>query len=287
MGFNLEDKSLKNKILIISLLIILLAASISALLFAKSHAKPPTAAETIAAQRYIVHAGGFIECGGEQMDYTNTYETLDNLYKIGNRVAEYDFQTTSDGCIVCAHDGDGLWARGYDFTEAPTLEEFLGTKYKGQLTTMSLEMLAEFMSAHKDFYVVTDVKDDLVSFCQHLSETYPDLKDQFIIQIYHDTGQYDPVHDMGFNNIIYTLYNTYDEERDPEVIYEFLTWHELVGVTFWDSWAIPGDPLFEAMRSSGVPMCVHTVNSADSMKEFFDLGITAIYTDVVDPALRY
>jgi glycerophosphoryl diester phosphodiesterase len=48
-----------------------------------------------------------------------------------------------------------------------------------------------------------------------------------------------------------------------------------------------GDALFEALSSSNVPMYVHTVNSADSMKEFFDLGITAIYTDVVDPALRY
>ncbi len=278
---------MKKKSIIISLLIILLAVVVGVMLIVKSRVKPSSADESIASQRYIVHAGGFIECNGEEMDYTNTYETLDNLYNMGNRVAEYDFQSTSDGCIVCAHDGDdGLWARGYDFEQAPTLEEFLGSKYKGQLTTMSLEMLAEYMYAHKDFYVVTDVKDDLVAFCQHLNDTYPALKDRFIIQIYHD-DQYAPVHDMGFNNIIYTLYNTYDEERDPARIYSFLTEHELVGVTFWDFWAVPGDALFEALRSSNVPMYVHTVNSPDSMKEFFDLGITAIYTDVVDPALRY
>ena len=248
--------------------------------------KPLTAGEMLASQRYIIHAGGFMECNGQVMDYTNTYETLENLYDAGNRVAEYDFLYTSDGAIVCAHDEGDKWARGYDYDYAPTLDEFLGTKYQGELTPMNLEMLAEFMSSHKDFYVVTDVKDDNIEFCQHVKDTYPELMDQFIIQIYHADG-YDPVREMGFQNIIFTFYRTNADERVPEDLLNFLSQHEVMGVTFWDYWAEPGSEFFDTMVASGVPMYVHTINSVDSMKAMFDLGIAGIYTDVVDPSQRY
>ena len=236
--------------------------------------------------RYIVHAGGQLDNGGEVIAYTNSYDTLDNLYNMGNRVSEFDFLYTSDGEIVCAHNDKESWAKGFPFTEAPTMDEFLNSKSFGSFTPMSLDMLADYMRKHRDLLIVTDVKDDNIQFCEYLKSKYPDLMSQFIIQIYHE-DEYAPIKAMGFESIIYTLYKADDEEIEPEHLKLFLKEHDLTGVTFWESWADDSSELFKAIKSSGVPMYVHTVNDMDKMEEMFGKGISGIYTDVVDPSMRY
>ncbi len=240
--------------------------------------------------RYIIHAGGFLEDKeGNQYSYTNSKETLESCYNNGNRISEYDFMLTKDGDMVCAHDeaDDVQWARGFDWDEdagwtkdnPPNKEEFLEASYEGLFDTMSLDDIIEFISEHKDFYIITDVKESNEIACNIIKEKCPDLLDNFIIQIYHE-DEYEMVRDMGFRNIIYTMYRCTEEEMKIDNICRFVKSHDLVGYTFF-YFKVDDDPFYYQLHSTETPLYVHTVNDMDAMKHFFDKGVSGIYTDVV------
>ena len=243
--------------------------------------------------RYIVHAGGFIEDDtGEVLSYTNSLEALRNCYERGNRVCELDFMTTSDGEVVCAHneDADRAWAHGIKVfgkgDEALSFYEFMGAKFNGTLTTMSLDDLAGFVREHRDLYIVTDVKDDNVGVCRIIRDQYPDLRNNFIIQIYHP-DEYGRIRGLGFSYIIYTLYRATDDELTADATREFINSADLTGVTFWMEYPTQYEESFRVLKESRLPLFVHTVNDRDTMKSFIDMGIDGIYTDVVNKEDQY
>ena len=244
-------------------------------------------------ERYIIHAGGEVtDESGRKLTYTNSKEALNNCYDSGNRIAEFDFMITSDDEIVCAHndeENEDGWAYGLpgvgDAVNPPTLEGFLASEFMGSLSTMSLDDLAEFMYAHNDLYVVTDVKDDNEEVCRAIREKYPDLIRNFIIQIYHE-DEYDKIKALGFNNIIYTLYRATDEELETEELLGFVNGSKLTAVTFWDEFQTQYEDAFVKLKETKVPLFVHTVNDKERMRELFDMGITGIYTDVTDSQER-
>jgi len=238
-------------------------------------------------ERVIVHGAGFIEDElGDLYDYTNSLDALTNAYNMGNRVVELDFLWTSDNKMVCAHESE-TFARGIESDGALTEEEFLGEKSYGVFTTMNMEMLADFMREHQDLYIVTDFKYELDESCEYIAQAYPDLKDRFIVQMYH-YGQYEFIREHGFDNIILTLYLTADDERDIGKLCEFVKSHDLVGITFWESylddaveWGNSED-FWNAVKALDVPTCVHTVNDVDDIMRDFERDVTAVYTDNVD-----
>ena len=239
-------------------------------------------------ERYIIHAGGLVEGGnGQTYDYTNSLEALRNCYDRGNRIAEFDFMITSDDEVVCAHgdDDEVTWAHGVENAgwkdNPPTLETFINAKVDGTLTTMSLDDLASFMKQHSDFYVVTDVKDDNVLVCRQIREKYPELLNNFIIQIYH-TDEYDKIRELGFTYIIYTLYRATDTELTPEDLTKFIKHSNLIGVCFWATFEESYPESFETLRSTGLPLFVHTINDREEMKKYLEMGVTGIYTDIAD-----
>ncbi len=241
-----------------------------------------------AKERYVIHAGGLVEGdSGETFDYTNSLEALHNCYDSGNRIAEFDFMITSDDEIVCAHGDDEEVTWAHDVENAgwkdnpPTFETFMNAKVNGTLTTMSLDDLASFMRQHSDFYVVTDVKDDNIIVCRTIREKYPDLLNNFIIQIYH-TDEYDKIRELGFTYIIYTLYRATDTELTPDDLSDFIKHHKLIGVCFWATFEESYAESFETLKSTGLPLFVHTVNDRDEMKKYFDMGVTGIYTDIAN-----
>ena len=247
----------------------------------------------LTSDRYIVHAGGFVEdTNGELLSYTNSREALENCYESGNRVCELDFLTTVDGKVVCAHNDEqeDMWAHGISLPDAGnkplTFYEFMGAKFNGTLTTMSLDDLAEYMQDHPDLYIVTDVKDDNIGVCRIISENYPHLRDNFIVQIYHP-DEYDRIRRLGFDYIIYTLYRATDEELTPEETKDFTDKANLVGVTFWTDYPSQYEESFGVLAASGLPLFVHTVNDSEEMKAFIDMGIDGIYTDVVNKEDQY
>ena len=245
-------------------------------------------------ERYIIHAGGFVEApDGEMMSYTNSAEALENCYANGNRVSEFDFMITSDDRVICAHDSEeeGSWAEGiegagYGPKYPATYDDFMAAKFNGVLTTMSLDDLAAFMYDHPDFYVVTDVKDENIEVCRMIRERHPKLVNNFIIQIYHP-DEYEKVKAIGFTYIIYTLYRATEDELTKESLLRTIDETDLTGITFWEDFPEQYPESFDALLGSGLPLFVHTVNDRDRMKTFIDMGISGIYTDVVNKEEQY
>ena len=233
--------------------------------------------------KVIVHALGFIEGGVDKKvySYTNSKEALINSYSFGNRIFEVDFCFTSDNALVCAHNGNS-WVAGIETEGILSEKDFLNQKIYGYFTPMSLDDLAEFMIENEEMYVVTDIKSIVPNAnyngCKYIKDNYPQLQDRFIIQIYH-IDEYEPIKKEGFNNIIFTLYETSETERKPEVLKENFDKYDLLGLTFWDSWCY--GEWFEQIKELNVPLYIHTVNDKNEMISAYKKGISAIYTDNV------
>lgn len=111
--------------------------------------------------RYIAHAGG--EVNG--IKSTNTKDALDQNYKKGFRFFELDIIETSDGIMVAAHDWN-MWSRFTDYkgTLPPTHAEFMKEKIYGDYTTLDMDGINEWFTAHSDATLVTDKINDPVAF---------------------------------------------------------------------------------------------------------------------------
>jgi glycerophosphoryl diester phosphodiesterase len=217
--------------------------------------------------QYIVHAGGIVD---GQIG-TNSLEALENAYNQGNRVVELDFNFTSDGQLACTHD----W---YSYDGTPTLEGFYEQWVYPPLTPMTITEVAAFMHEHPDLHIVTDVKDQNISAAQYIQEHHSDLTDRFIIQIYNEE-EYQPIRELGFKNIIFTLYCTpYEYKTDTDHLVRFAWKNPLLGYTFaYELCDIEG--YVKNMRYAGVPLFIHTVNDFADQQAYFDMGISGIYTD--------
>lgn len=240
-------------------------------------------------EKTVIHAcGSIIGNDGVEYTYVNCLEALNNSLERNNHFIEVDFDWTSDNKLVCYH------YLNEDITE----KTFLDTKDYDQFTRMSLDTLADVMKMNPDLYVVTDIKGENVEGCKYIADRYPELRSQFIIQIYHD-NEFEPVYKQGFGYIILTLYGTYPEEREIPRIRANYAEHDYLGITFWDSWTKDRPDFFEgigieelnekyvdafyrSVREIGMPVYVHTVNDRDTMVEEIELGVSAFYTDNTD-----
>lgn len=233
--------------------------------------------EYLRQQKCVVHALGTMEKDGVLYTYTNSLEALNNCYNLNNRVAEVDLMETSDNKVVCAHDGDEEWAYGYSFSKVPDEKTFLQEKFLGIFTPMNTDTLVEFMRENDDFYVVTDIKDNNFYCCEYLSNNYPDVIDRFIIQIYH-ASEYETVRDLGFKNIIYTVYRSDMEERKPDSINRVIHECDLVGLTVPDVYYMQEGFYEELDKGFNLPIYIHTIDDQNDIANLLDLGLF-VYTD--------
>ncbi len=111
--------------------------------------------------RYIAHAGGSVN----GIASTNSLEALNENYKKGFRLFELDINETTDGQYIAAHDWN-MWARFTDFEgELPVSHaEFLKHKIYGDYTTLDMNRINEWFSAHPDATLVTDKVNDPIRF---------------------------------------------------------------------------------------------------------------------------
>lgn len=233
----------------------------------------------VSKEKTVIHAAGTYKDGDAVYTYSNSKEALDNCYNSGNRIAELDFVWTSDGKLVCGHDEDDGWCYGIDSRSALSEEEFMKSKLFGALTTMSTDDLAEFLQEHENLLIVTDIKDENILGCRYIADNYPDLKDRFIVQIYH-MDEYDAIKDIGFKYMIYTLYRTEPDERKPDKLVSDIKSHDLVGITFWYDWIETKD-IYSYIKDMGVPIFVHTVNNQAEIEDCISKDLL-IYTDNTD-----
>ena len=244
--------------------------------------------DLIRSKQFIIHAGGEItNSSGKVKTVTDSREAIENYLENGESpFLEIDLSMTSDGAPVCIHSWKRCRLNGVALEEAPTLEEFQKSKVSVEFTPMTGDDLAGIMQDHPDIYVVTDVKDGYNETCMtYFAETYPDLRNRFIVQIYH-ADEYDGIASLGYPYILFTLYETESEEHHVSVLREFMKDHPLVAITFrakylkskpWRRW------LKKLNQDPGIPMLVHTLDDEDKIEEAFAYGVTGIYTNKLSP----
>ena len=229
---------------------------------------------------YIVHAGGQIG------DYTgtNSYEALVSSYMMGCHFIELDMNSTSDGVLVCVHDWDTDYFRmGKPVGQALSYNEFQRARVLREYTPLTLEKLARWLSARPNVYIITDIKENNLEGLKYISDKYGYIKNQFIPQIYSE-GEYSYVKDMGYENIIYTLYALdYNQKTDTEEIVRFANENKLLGITF--SSELATDDYIKELKKAGVKLFTHTVNSKSEMERLKEMGIDGIYSDYIPTKL--
>ncbi len=257
-------------VLFITLVIIFTAYLVSLAIPVPGSAEKPTA------PRLIAHAGG--EIYGIRL--TNSLQAFDNSYSEGFRFFETDITLTSDNELILAHDwGNANWFMNVKYsTDAPTYKEFKSRSTIVGLQMMDLDMLAQWLSEHKDAYIVTDTKLETLNILKTISERYPDVYDRIIPQIY-SFEEYDAVRDMGYKYIILTLYRI--KPSDEEII-DFCTNHPLFALTIPQERAIP-DVLNKLVKLD-IPIYVHTINDYNVYVKLRDNGVYGVYTDYFQPS---
>ena len=222
--------------------------------------------------RYILHAGGDTPDG---IIGSNSVDAAERSYEKGYRVFEIDFCFTSDDRLVCVHDWKNYYSSVIDIT-FDKFEEVRHNTYP--FTSFTLDHLCQWIKSHRDVIIVTDIKENSVEGARIIAEEYPELKDNFCIQIY-STSEYEIINELGFDNIILTLYYmNWAEKTDTDAIVEFAKNHKLSGITFSLEMASI-DGFVDALLEAKTPLFVHTVNDELEQQKLFDMGITGIYTD--------
>lgn len=222
----------------------------------------------------IAHAGGIVG----KSTYTNSKDAMDLSYNNGIRLMEIDFEWTTDNKLVCIHSWNELVEelfnvpiRQYSYEEFNKLEMINGWQ---QLTP---DILAKWLEDHSDAYLVTDIKRKSVDALKILSDSYPHLIERIIPQIY-NFDQYDKVLDLGYKNIILTLYMT--NNTDKEII-DFAREHKLFAITMPKKQAETSLP--KKLNELGIYIYTHTMNDDELIEDYIGNGVSGFYTDVLLP----
>ncbi|WP_051205620.1 sulfatase-like hydrolase/transferase [Butyrivibrio sp. FC2001] len=247
----------------------------------KNTAETAKVREELIKEKHIVHAGGFINSAdGTEYNYTSSVEAIENCYNKGNKFCELDFLMTKDNQLVCAHAWKQLYKDGTPLEDAVSLDEALSCKMENEFTPLWLGSLVDFLRGHEGMYIVTDIKQDYnAEGAKQIAEYCPDLMDRFIIQVYHEE-EATVMEELGFNNIIFTLYRTEEEERTPEALMEAAGKHDFVAWTAKK--AFINEDFVASIKATGVPLYTHTVNDPQEIKDFMALGVDGFYSDVAD-----
>jgi glycerophosphoryl diester phosphodiesterase len=230
--------------------------------------------KTFQLEKLVAHAGG----GIEDMDYLNTLEALDLSYNKGFRFIELDFEWTSDGYLVLLHDWKGTFLRYYD---APprrySLEEYKNLKIINGMTNLTLDDLARWIKQHPDTFIITDIKGHNIRALAMIKERFPELIGSLIPQIYH-FREYFPVRELGFRDIILTLYKA---RYSDEAVLKFSERYPLTAVTMPIDYALTDLP--QELKRIGIPIYAHTVNEVSLQHKLYANGVFGIYTDFLTP----
>lgn len=241
--------------------------------------------EMLSEEKKIAHAGGqVIGEDGEVYKYTNCLEAFSRCVEDGVHFVELDLRLTTDKEIVCIHNWrkDFMKADGTMAQSAVSLEEFRQGSIRGSFTPMTMEDVALALREHPDSYIVVDLKgseEEMVEGYRLLAQKYPDLMPQLIPQFYH-VSEYDSLYELGFRSMIYTLYKTEEWERSESALNEFAMRVSLVGITMGKKRALDENFLSQVL-ATGQPVYANTVDNPARQQKLFDLGVSAVYTNVV------
>ena len=210
----------------------------------------------------VLHAGGIYK----NQIYTNSIEALEKNKK-GFKYFELDLQLTKDNKIICEHDIN------------PNIlfyDQFLIENSKKKIKSCDYKSLKNWLKKNPEKIIITDVKSDnnlkALKFIQHNFNNY---KKNFIPQIY-DPKNYELVKNMGYNDIIWTLYRY--GNQDFNKIISIIKNKPFFAVTMPANWAKKG--LSKRIRKeTETKTLAHTINfRRDVVKMIFIYKVTDIHT---------
>ena len=224
--------------------------------------------------RYIYHAGGYT---GEHIN-SNSLEALEAVYDPQGCLIELDFNWTSDGGLAAIHYWSQEYSPDLEGSQQPTLSQWRDAKVYGVYTSLDLSRLITWLYENPAAYIVTDIKSGNLAGLEKIAREYPEFISRFIPQIY-SYEEYQPVRDMGYENIILTVYMmSHDDARDTSAISEFVRENDIAAVTFPVAMA-QEEGYIQGLDGCGALLLTHTANGHETRAYYFSLGVDGIYTD--------
>ena len=220
--------------------------------------------------------------GIENIDYTNSYESLELGYIKGLKIFEADFLLTSDEQVILTHH--------WENNEPLSHQEFMSKKIHDKYTPLDLEDLLLYMKKHKDIYVVIDTKQNMFDLSKHF-DVYSKIVDEtrkidskllnrFIVQIY-DYDEFEKIKNIyNFKDYIFTIYKLEDFSL-PELT-SFCVANSIDTIVFPHEYIynrILNRHDIKFIKEQNLKVYTHTVNDK-SLYDYYTLnGIDGIFTD--------
>ena len=226
----------------------------------------------------IAHAGG----GIEGKSYTNSLQALNFNYERGFILFEIDFSWTTDNQLVCLHDWDRTpkWLLNYHEEKPLSLSQFNTLENeKIKLKPCDLNSLNKWLADHPKAYVVTDIKGRNLEGLALILNTIKNAEHRVIPQ-FTQPEHYQPVKEMGFKSLIWTLYNYKGTNKSVQT--EAIKM-DLFAITMPPHRAKQG---LAKLLPAEIPTYVHTINKLFEAKDYQNtFGLTSVYTDFLEADL--
>ena len=245
---------------------------------------------------FIGHGGGAIN----GKTYTNSLEAWDYSYEHGNRVVDADMTFTSDSVLVLRHSwGDNLEhsplsmqnsssvfvdRNGHTQYRLPerrqSYQEFSSHKIHYLYTPLSCKDMILFMKEHSDFYVSTDMKDDIVQSYTYLVNQARKMKcedvlDRIIINFYEYEDYNRIMKIYPFKNV--TARQHYVHPNNYTELIDFCVKHNIHVINVSSCYA--KDEGIKDILSKGINVYVAVVDYISDMKEYKKRGFFGACTN--------
>ncbi len=234
--------------------------------------------------KYIAHALG----GINEDYYTNSLEALEYNYKRGLRVFEADLSPLEGGDFALIHtfSKDNLNELGLPESwhkDRPTAKEFKSRDIMGKYTSMTFRDLVEYMSEHKDVWIVLDMKvgkreemhESFTEIVKIAKSVDPKVLDRLIPQIYYEDMYKTIMEVYPWKSAIYTMYKL--EHFTEESITNYAYAHGIKVVASYRNRFT--DSFVKKLRERGIMLYMYTYNDPARANRLFERGVYGIYTD--------
>ena len=225
-------------------------------------------------------------------DYTGSLEAFEYNYALGRRTMEVDLLLTADNRLVLKHDWDDSEQEGISENASLTEKEFLVTKILDKYTPLSFAGLCEMMLEYPDLWIVTDTKSTEIEEIKKQFEVLVDtawqtggeeILDRIIVQVYNEE-MYEVVNSIyRFKNYIFTMYLRFDHEDWQGIMRDVCRFCVNNGI---ETVTIGTNRISQELTAIaghyGRNVYVHTVNDPEAADRYFEIGVTGIYTDIIE-----
>ncbi len=227
-------------------------------------------------EKIIAH-GGSTYHGYET---TNSVEAINHAIQSGYKIIELDMELSSDKKIIMLHDWDRTAMHYYNtsFPKKISQKSFAKLSVHGKLEVLTFDKLAEILENNSDIRIVTDTKGNNLELLSIIKKEYPTLVKQIIPQIY-DYDQWAIVKQMGYSDIIFTLYAMDDIEE--EKLISFVKKNDIYAVTMPDYLVERG--YCSSLSEQGIKVYVHTVSDYEDALQYMEQGSYGVYSGILLP----